>query len=747
MPLPTNRIKYTLHSPSAGDRVVTPTGESSFKITYELHNEDGDPLYDYIIKVAGNFNFAGEDYQWIKAIEDDPLVRGEEILLEMEHLDTGEILADGSKIILNDGVFDLDRCCVDIPVTTPDHYEVFNGAKDDELNMFDLMESGPFYDVHCLGYTPKFELNYSPFDGPALGFDIDHQDFHYYPNSRAEYPGYSVDGQKPQEYKLYYPNAAVKLFDSIDLMELTPNADGIANINIGSKPYHNGYGDPADALADGWRLYSFWWNGYHGDITGIFDYNCRFVWLREIKDVVIGTTMDPEWIYIGVVSGTLHDTDSGLERWARSPILVPRTNTTRAAFRTEASPDVVQTEMQQTSFCVGLVYSNVFITAGTYPDTTTVAPIESIPSPFPRVDWKNYYGFESLNNGKPFNDLIEWAIGKCDPSLTVKSDFLQINPTVVSSDNYVTGLPSFVDDIMIFQKSDVKRPFATNKATRGMFTPNKMLTWLLEMFNMRYRIEGSVFILEHVSSPYFVKPATRDLTAPPLNERLAGLRRYSYDKKEKLPAKETFKFMEGRPQGDGEPLDDFNGLPILYYGSNVDRTKDAGVLEHAVDGVTTDVYHILIHSGGVGYLIDAVTKNPYPVQNASDDNTISDDGFVLVASNLVTIGVTSTRYMFIENPILDDDRQMNNVLGWAFLHRDFFKTNRNTKRGELNGTPVTFDSTKYIKQSVELNFDMCNINEFDPFELIVSALGTGIVKTAEFTISDQTITVVLGYQE
>lgn len=732
----TNRLKYTLHSPSAGDRDVFPTGESKITIKFELHDDEGDPVYDYIVSVNGTLTFSGDDYEWIKAIEDDTTVRGEDLLCQMIDIASGETIIEGTKIVLNNGVFDLDRCTVDIPVTTPDLYEVFNSAKGDDINFFDLLISGPFYDVKVMDYIPNFETNYSEIV-PAGGtgtFGIGAQNFNYFPNSKAQYPGYGTEGEIPDDH---FPSTATKLFDSADLVDLTNNAtDGYAEINVGTKPFHNGYATPDLAIADGWRLYAFRYDIFAnagGSATG---YKGMFGWIREVKDVTIGTVMTPEWIYVGVVGG--------LDRWARKPILVPRTNVNRTSFVTDAFPGEKQVRFIQTTYVVGMDIANI-VAGSSYPGIT--APTSPIVDTIQDQEYKNYYSFDALVNGKALNDVIEFAVGKCDPSLTVVSDFFQINPVTTSTDNYVTGLPSYVDDIMMFQKSDVKRPFASNKATSGIFTGDKLVTWLLEMFDVKYRIEGTNFILEHITSPAFVRVATRNLTDPPLNERLAGLRRYSYDQTQKLPAKETFTFMEARPQGDTDPLNDLNGVPILYYGSNVDRTKDAGVLAHTVDSITTDVYYIFIHSGGLGYVTDETTQNPFPVQDAATDDTISDDGFVLIASNLVVSGMTSTRYMYIEDPIIGTDRELNNVLGWAFLHRYFFMTNRNTKQGNLNNADVTFTTTKYIKQSVDLNFDLCNLNDFDPFELIISALGTGIVKTAEFSPFDSTITVVLGYQE
>jgi hypothetical protein len=402
----------------------------------------------------------------------------------------------------------------------------------------------------------------------------------------------------------------------------------------------------------------------------------------------------------------------------------------------------------QTCYVAGLDYANVIADGtGYYSDGTTVPPTAAIMNTNQDFEYQNYYSFGELNNGRSMNDVIEWAVGICDPSLTVVSDFFQINPATVSTDNYVTGADSFVDDIMMFQKSDVKRPFATNKATIGMFTTEKLLYWLFKMFRVKYRIDGTDFRIEHVTSDYFVRTATRDLTTAPLNRMLAGTNRYSYDREMRLPAKETFRFMESRPQGDSFALNDFNGVPILYTGSNVDRTADNGTFEHFVDKVTTDVHYILNHSGGIGYLSDATSKNQYPVQNAANDNTIDDEGFVLVASNLVVVGFTSTRYMVIRDPIIGTKRDMNNVLGWASLHDAFFRSYANTKYGTMNNAAITFDSTKYIKKSISLPFNICDVLDFDPFELIVSGLGTGIIKTAEYDFQEDKLTVVIGYQE
>lgn len=738
-----NKLKYIVHSASAGDREIFPTGESSLRLKIDLHDDIDDPLHDYIYKLSGKLVLTGSDFEWILALETDSAHRGDDLLIEVIDDASGSPvdLVPGTKLILNDAAFDLDKCLVEIPITTPDKYEAFNKAKGDEVNFFDLMVSGTFYDINVLDYIPKFEVNYSEVNYPVgtNTFDITDQHFAYYPNKRAQYPGFGPEGETEEAG---YPNAAVTIFDTVDLVEMTNNSSGENELGIGTYPFISTYPDPLDAKADGWRLYAFKYEIFNNVTAGSsMGYLGHFCWIREIKDVPTGTAMAADWVLVSSSGGT--------DRFARPAMLVHRTNINKTSFRTESDPTEARVNIMQTTYVVGMDIANIIAdSTGFYSDGTMVAPTDMIMSTFQDFEYQNYYSFTAFVNGKRLNDFIEFLISKCDPTLTVKSDFLQINPpSGATTTNYVTGIDTFVDDIIMFQKSDVKRPFATNRATKGLISTEKLLYVLFKMCKLKHRIDGNDFRIEHISSDYFVRLATRDLTTEPLNRFLAGTRRYSYDQEVRLPGKETFKYMEMRPQGDSEPLNDMNGVPITYDGSNVDRSKENGVFDHIVDNVTTDVSYILQHNGGVGYLIDAVSKNAYPVQDAANDTTISDEGWVLMASRLVVGPSTSERYMVIGDPIIGANREMNNVLGWAYLHDAFFRTNANTKYGQLNNAPTTFDTTKYIRKSIALPFIICDITTFDPFELITSALGDGIVKTAEYNFQETKLTVVLGYPE
>jgi len=60
--------------------------------------------------------------------------------------------------------------------------------------------------------------------------------------------------------------------------------------------------------------------------------------------------------------------------------------------------------------------------------------------------------------------------------------------------------------------------------------------------------------------------------------------------------------------------------------------------------------------------------------------------------------------------------------------------------------PVTFASTKYIKKSEPYTFRFCDPSAFDPFALVNSDIGEGVVRTSEFNFSKKTLTIELAFR-
>ena len=721
MNTPTNNLKYKLVSATYGDRVVTPAGESSFNLKIELVDDEiTDPIYDYVYTFDGTLIFVGADFNWIYEIENDPEHRGDDLFIEITKQDDSSIGVNVPvlKLILNTGTFNLDRCTLEIAVTPMDVYQNFNTAKNDELNIFDCTAAK--VSVNLYDYVPTYEYNVTAAE--IDGMDLTHQNFSHYPNKRAQYPGFACEGENADAY---WPESATTLFVTDDLTTLETDPVTFEEyLSTGSIPYHSDYptySGAFDAVADGWRLYYFQYR--ITDAGGVMDMICRWKWVRETKDVTIGTVMPSDWVYVGVVAG--------MDRWARAAVLMPRANVYKSSFVTESFPDAHQIFIETSYFING-------VDTG----TDTAAPAFGTDSEVSGTDYYQVFGFSALTNGYRVNDILEMALAHCDPTLTIKSNFLQLNPFVISATNYVTGEPTFTDNLLIYQKSDIKRAWAPDKAVQGTFTTAEIIGWLNTMTKLRYRIDGTHFVLEHITAPYFRRAMTLDLTTDPYLKYLNGLRIYKYDTSIKLASKETYAFMEQRPQLSFEPTDDFAGAPILYNGNNVDRSSTSGVQAYSVGRVTTDIHYVLEHGGSIGYLIDSVTGNPYPVQDATDDSTISDDGFCIIASQII-----GGNYHGVTLPgILDDVDRFNNAMGWAQLQNAFFRSERNAPTGSMNNAPVVFANTKYIRMSGPLAFNICDITDFDPFELINSAMGLGLLKSVRYAFYDSIMTVTLGYR-
>lgn len=716
----TNTLRYKLVCSGYGERVVTPLGESSFRVNYELNDKPNDPRFGYDLTFTGNLVFIGEDYGWLLGAEEGGY-RCTDMFLELESNGCGEgweEILTGTKVKLSQGNWDLDRCQVTLPVINTDPYECINEKKGDDLDMF--MVAGDTVSVRLYDYEPVFEYNYSELNGEPT--DIDAQNFEHYPNRKAEYPGFGCEGEIEDPY---FPQSDTTLFITDQLNELVRNAVTFNEVlSTGSTPYHSDYptfSGAFDAIAAGWRLYfyAYYISSIEGATFGL-KFDGYYRWVREIKDVTIGTVMPDDWVYVGVVGG--------LDRWARPPVLSPRKRINKPVFKftPPAGSERNRIILEGSNYIVGA-------------DTNIIDLYDDNGG---GVGNGNVYGIKSIPNGKLLNDVIEYAVNAACPDLTVKSEFFQINPTTVTSTNYVTGAATFVDKIILFQKSDVKRPFASSQATVGIFTLKELLNWLLVQFQVKYCIFGTTLRLEHVSSPLYKKPATINLTVPPYSDMIRGYNRYTYDTGG-LAARAAFKFMEERKQILFLPDDDFAGLPINYDGSCVNRKDNESVIEYNAGRLTNDVIYILTNSGGYeAQVTDNNTSNKYVVVEDNDRRQIANDGFTMMASKIVS----GTRYGITATSILNDRNYINNVLGFALLHHAFWRDEANAETGTINGSAVTFDTTRPIKKQVQLPFKMCCITGFDPYEAIVSEMGTGIVKAAEWSPFDSVMKVELMYR-
>lgn len=319
----------------------------------------------------------------------------------------------------------------------------------------------------------------------------------------------------------------------------------------------------------------------------------------------------------------------------------------------------------------------------------------------------------TVDNGLHLNDVLQAYVSNLCPGKTVVSNFFQINPTAPSAINYITGQTSKVNNLILFQKSDVKRPNVSANATKLEISFDNLLTALVNMFNLRWRMVGNNFILEHVS--YFTRNNGFDLTAANYAKFVKGLRRYTYET-DKIPQREVFEFMEAS-------AGDFAGVPIIYSGACVAEESRKNIVTRTADNITTDV--------------ELCINNP-----DSDNAKVSDQGVVIIATE-----ITGGEYRVLtEGAVLSAVSQLNNSLGWALLQRDYHKFYRPLKTGNMNGQTTVFNSVIPTKRGETLSIPLCCADSFVPDDQIKTPIGNGIVSKATFNFKNNMLALDLLYE-
>lgn len=320
---------------------------------------------------------------------------------------------------------------------------------------------------------------------------------------------------------------------------------------------------------------------------------------------------------------------------------------------------------------------------------------------------------ESIDNGRRLLEVMQYLLNSACPEsgLTIVSDFLQWNPENISSTNYVTQQTNTLTNLIIFQKSDVKRPNTSNNATKGETNFIDLLEQLCNTLNCGYKVIDNTFRIEHIS--WFESDLGIDLPAHDIKKLLRGTRKHSYDAT-RLPKYEKFEFMESGSA-------DFVGTDIIYESGCVNNDLE-NKSTNSIESITTDVMHCL--------------ENPDP------DSDVSDDGFVIVACD-------ENNNILYQNGILEANTVVNNVLSWAHLHRDYWKHGRVLSSGEMNGQQTDFETTVPVIKQDAFNFIMnCNLLKlFNPLDKLKGTLGWGFVSSAELKLSQCTMKFELLLEE
>lgn len=349
-----------------------------------------------------------------------------------------------------------------------------------------------------------------------------------------------------------------------------------------------------------------------------------------------------------------------------------------------------------------------------------------------------------VDQGYRLRDVLVNLLDRQCGGISLTSDFFQWNPSNPSTTNYITATTNRLNNLMIYQKSDVKRPWAENKA-RGESTNVSLeflLTNICKMFNCEYYLDdNNVLHIEHVGWPGWnnlLGQGILNLTTATYEKWMRG-KRYMDFNNVKIPTKETFEFMESFNV-------DFKGLPIVY---NTDCVADSPIEDNTrVEEITTDISACIY---GVDTFFSYENFSGTPTRDQVEqlkDRHISDSGFVLMACR-------TNNNVWVDDGILIDEftattRPMpNNSLSWAHLHKDYFRYNRFTTSGTMNGTLTSFDFLTMRRNVTHapLQVPYCDCTE--PFtgmvRVITGITSEGVIDTYRWNFYDQTLNLTLSF--
>jgi hypothetical protein len=285
-------------------------------------------------------------------------------------------------------------------------------------------------------------------------------------------------------------------------------------------------------------------------------------------------------------------------------------------------------------------------------------------------------------HGLRLQDVLEYLFDQTGCGLTVKSDFFDMNADASSPANSAyTAAAQYCQNLVIFQKSDVKRHDASDQALQPAFKMRlfDLLSDLKTMFNLEWTITdaGATFRLEHIS--YFEASPGNDYTSQKYKKEL------EQDKTD-IPRFSRFVFR------DEQATAYFKGSPIEIYCGEEEK-------EFKLSLFSTDIAFIV-----------------------SDDavESIGDDGFVLMST--------------LEDSGLLYNVNDNRPLSWTQLHENFHRYNM-AGAGEINGAPTTPLSLKKTRKQPEFIVSHCCYDTFDPFDLVTVSLGDGQVQSAAWNIA------------
>ncbi len=319
---------------------------------------------------------------------------------------------------------------------------------------------------------------------------------------------------------------------------------------------------------------------------------------------------------------------------------------------------------------------------------------------------------DSTNTQKYLGDVAnQLSKANCNQIGGFRSDFFEINapgdtPGYVAGTNYVTGLPSTVNNLRLQQLSAyLTITTGTLDEITSDITLKEFLDSLKLMFNCKWFVDEAGYIrMEHIS--WFRRTVNVD-TMDSYENKLynKSKKHFKYDRTE-IPLREQF---ESPYAG----YKDFIGVDIKYNGACVNLRK---TVKYVVPKFSADLKYIR--------------------EKGSDIKDFN--SFLLLACD-------SSNDVITETGILTATDQLNGPLSWANLHDAYYRHDRYLIAGNMNEMDTTFETAKKFKRQVPLIYTAGNCcKAIDPlYDLVSSELGDGQIDKLEKSNRTECFTIQL----
>lgn len=319
---------------------------------------------------------------------------------------------------------------------------------------------------------------------------------------------------------------------------------------------------------------------------------------------------------------------------------------------------------------------------------------------------------QGIDNGRKVKDITPVIIAAAGCGFDqVRSAFFEINEENPQDTAPYIRAYQKLKNLLIFQRSDILKAFATGNASRHDISIINYIELLCKTFNCLYTIQYEtgglvIFRIEHYS--YFTKPNGLDFSASPYVRRYE---RYELDSVEEIPQYEEFSMTKYRDGTIFAPSKMEYSLPFT-------AKEPRGM---PVPECTTDFEALFL---------------------ADDDDENDLKGSFLMA------------VYEIEGQFYIDQEygELNGSLSWWELLRKYWNYGRYmagavVRSGSLSET-ISINSPRRIKEAPQITIpiDCATEAAYNPDELVNTPLGWGEVDSAEYDTLSETITLKLNYE-